>query len=169
MPLSHQHTIKLGGLFVGMHCHKIPLATSHKKLSFYSMATKIETIIWAGNLNTTSHVMNKMRLYQGAVLTAFLSYWGTSLKKWYTRQSNYVTPPAPVKGGGGGTLVTNTKGNGPSHDKTNKMACAPSEDSDQHGHPPSLIRVFAVRTKKDWVLSYPLSAKRRLIKTCLLY
>ena len=23
------------------------------------------------------------------------------------------------------------------HDKTNKMACAPSEDSDQPGHPPS--------------------------------
>ena len=31
-------------------------------------------------------------------------------------------------------------------DKTNKMACAPSEDSDQPGHPPSLIRVFAVRS-----------------------
>ena len=29
------------------------------------------------------------------------------------------------------------------HDKTNKMACAPSEDSDQPGHPPSLIRLFA--------------------------
>ena len=32
----------------------------------------------------------------------------------------------------------------PQHDKTNKMACAPSEDSDQPGHSPSLIRVFAV-------------------------
>ena len=31
------------------------------------------------------------------------------------------------------------------HDKTNKMAFAPREDSDQPGHPPSLIRVFAVR------------------------
>ena len=31
-------------------------------------------------------------------------------------------------------------------DKTNKMACAPSEDSDQPGHPPSLIRVFAMRS-----------------------
>ena len=30
----------------------------------------------------------------------------------------------------------------PPHDKTNKMACAPSEDSDQPGHPPSLIRAF---------------------------
>ena len=40
--------------------------------------------------------------------------------------------------------------------------CAPSEDSDQPGHPPSVIRVFAVRMKKAWVLSYPLSAQRRL-------
>ena len=50
----------------------------------------------------------------------------------------------------------------PPRDKTNKMACAPSEDSDQPGHPPSLIRVFALRMKKAWVLSYPLSAQRRL-------
>ena len=27
----------------------------------------------------------------------------------------------------------------PLHDKTKKMACAPSEDSDQPGHPPRLI------------------------------
>ena len=40
--------------------------------------------------------------------------------------------------------------------------CAPSEDSDQPGHPPSLIRVFAVHMKKHWVLSYPLSAQRGL-------
>ena len=31
----------------------------------------------------------------------------------------------------------------PPHDKTNTMSCAPSEDSDQPGHSPSLIRVFA--------------------------
>ena len=37
-----------------------------------------------------------------------------------------------------------------------------SEDSDQPGHPPSLIRVFAVCMKKHWVLSYPLSVQRRL-------
>ena len=42
-------------------------------------------------------------------------------------------------------------------DKTNKVACVPSEDSDQPGHLPSLIRIFAVRMKKAWVLSYPLS------------
>ena len=36
-----------------------------------------------------------------------------------------------------------------------------SNDSDQPGHPPSLIRVFAVRMKKSWVHSYPLSAQRR--------
>ena len=40
--------------------------------------------------------------------------------------------------------------------------CAPSEDSDQLGHLPSLIRVFGVRMKKAWGLSYPLSAQRRL-------
>ena len=32
------------------------------------------------------------------------------------------------------------------HNQTNKMTCAPSEDSDQPGHLPSLIRVFAVRS-----------------------
>ena len=47
----------------------------------------------------------------------------------------------------------------PQHDKTNKMACVPSEDSYQPGHSPKLIRVFAVRLKKAWVLSYPLSAQ----------
>ena len=40
--------------------------------------------------------------------------------------------------------------------------CAPSVDSDQPGHPPSLIRVFAVRMKKAWVLSYPISVQQRL-------
>ena len=47
-------------------------------------------------------------------------------------------------------------------DKTNKMTDAPSEDSDQHGHLPSLIRLFAVRMKKHWTLNYLLSAQWRL-------
>ena len=38
--------------------------------------------------------------------------------------------------------------------QTNKMACAPSKDSDQPGHTSSLIRVFAVRMTKAWVLTY---------------
>ena len=42
------------------------------------------------------------------------------------------------------------------HDKTNKMICPLSKNS------PSLIRVFAVRMKKPWFLSYPLSTQRRL-------
>ena len=42
------------------------------------------------------------------------------------------------------------------------MECAPSEDSDQPGHPPNLIRIFAVCMKKAWVLSYPMSTQRRL-------
>ena len=32
--------------------------------------------------------------------------------------------------------------------------------SDQPGHPPSLIRVFAVCMKEAWVLSYPFSTRR---------
>ena len=48
--------------------------------------------------------------------------------------------------------------------KPNNLTFAPIEDSDQPGHPPSLIRVFTVRMKKAWVLSYPLSAQRRLIR-----
>ena len=50
----------------------------------------------------------------------------------------------------------------PPHDKTNNAACAPIEDSDQPGHPPSRIRVVVVRIKTAWVLSYLLSAQRRL-------
>ena len=41
----------------------------------------------------------------------------------------------------------------PLHDKTNAITCVPSEDSDQPGHSPSLIRVFAVRMKKHYVLA----------------
>ena len=49
-----------------------------------------------------------------------------------------------------------------SRDMTNHQnECAPSEDSDQLGHLPSLIRVFALRMKKAWILSYPISAQRR--------
>ena len=48
----------------------------------------------------------------------------------------------------------------PPHDKTNKMACAPNEDSDQPGHPPRLISVFTDHMKKAWVLSYPLSTSK---------
>ena len=49
----------------------------------------------------------------------------------------------------------------PPHDKTNEMACVPSTDSDLPGHPPSPIRVFAVRMMTH---CYPLSAQRRLIR-----
>ena len=42
--------------------------------------------------------------------------------------------------------------------------CAPSEDSDQPGHSHSLIRVFTVRMKKAWVLSYQLSTQWWLIR-----
>ena len=43
------------------------------------------------------------------------------------------------------------------YDKTNKEACAPSEDSDQPRHPPSLISL-----RCPHILSYPMSAQWRL-------
>ena len=49
------------------------------------------------------------------------------------------------------------------HDKTNEMACVPSEDSDQPGHLPSLIRVFALRMKKASVLSYPIECTSKTL------
>ena len=36
--------------------------------------------------------------------------------------------------------------NEPPHDKTNNIACAPSEDSGQPEHPLSLIRIYAGQT-----------------------
>ena len=46
------------------------------------------------------------------------------------------------------------------------MTSAPIEDSDQPEHPPSLIRVFAVRMNIPWVLSYPFSTQRRPWSDC---
>ena len=40
--------------------------------------------------------------------------------------------------------------------------CVPSEDTDQPGHPPSLVRVFTVHMKEASILSYPSSAEQRL-------
>ena len=50
-----------------------------------------------------------------------------------------------------GTILSPNITNEPPHGKTNIMTCAPSEDSDQPVHPPSLIRVFAVRSvRSSW-------------------
>ena len=51
--------------------------------------------------------------------------------------------------------------NEPPHDKTNKMACVPTQRRLRLAY---LIRDFAVRMKKAYVLSYPLSAQLRLIR-----
>ena len=42
--------------------------------------------------------------------------------------------------------------NEPGHDKTNNTTCATSEDSDQPGHPPSLIRSLLCA---QWVAKVP--------------
>ena len=50
--------------------------------------------------------------------------------------------------------------------KPTKWHVCPAKTLDQPGHPPSLIRilirVFTVRMKKAWLLSYPQSPQRRL-------
>ena len=48
------------------------------------------------------------------------------------------------------------------HDKTNKMTFVPSEDSDQPVHPPSLIRVFAVRSMGSLGPNFASGGQRRL-------
>ena len=45
--------------------------------------------------------------------------------------------------------------------KATKWSVRPGK-ADQPGHLPSLIRVFAIRMKKPWILGYPLSALRIL-------
>ena len=47
-------------------------------------------------------------------------------------------------------------------DKCNKIAFAPSEDSNQPERPPSLIRVFAVRSKDIWGPNVSSCGQRRL-------
>ena len=48
----------------------------------------------------------------------------------------------------------------PQHNKTNKMTCVPSKDSDQPGHPPSLISLHSVH-EETLGPYYPLSAQQR--------
>ena len=43
----------------------------------------------------------------------------------------------------------------PGHSISYKIACAATEDSEQHVHPRSLIGFFAVRLKALWFLGYP--------------
>ena len=50
----------------------------------------------------------------------------------------------------------------PHCDKTNKMACAPSENSDQPGHSPHLIRLIAVHLMGSQGPRLSSSGQRRL-------
>ena len=50
----------------------------------------------------------------------------------------------------------------PQHLKTNKLTCAPSEHSDQTGHPPSLIRVFPVDFMGSWGPNHSSGGQQRV-------
>ena len=51
-----------------------------------------------------------------------------------------------------GTILSPNITNEPPHDKTNIITCAPSEDSDQPVHPPSLIKSLLCA---QWVATDP--------------
>ena len=87
--------------------------------------------------------------------TKLQQYW--PYNQWFTSPSDNFSPKVKTE-----KVCDDETQFEPPHDKTNKMTCAPSEDSDQPGHPPSLIRVFAVRMKNHWALNYLLSAQWRL-------
>ena len=53
------------------------------------------------------------------------------------------------------------------HHKTNNLGFASSKDSDQPGPLASLIRVFTVGMKNNYVLSYPLSTSEDSSKEAL--
>ena len=76
---------------------------------------------------------------------------GKGIKTWRTawsiRSRKPRGKPKLSKQSQGQTEQQTNNNNEPEHDKTNKMTCAPSQDSDQPGHPPSLIRVFTVHSK----------------------
>ena len=50
----------------------------------------------------------------------------------------------------------------PPHAKTNKVTFVPSEDSDQPGHPPRLVRVFAVRSVGSLGPNFASGGQRRI-------
>ena len=53
----------------------------------------------------------------------------------------------------------------PGHSKPYEMICAPSKDSAEISLHTHMVRsVFAVKMKKPWVLSYPQSARQRLVR-----
>ena len=145
--------------------------------------TKSTIISWDGSINLLTLFLGRLR-YLKLLTSTFVSNWQLLfMNQWKGENDlfNYLWLISMKCGRAGaqthdpGTCsdalltalltLSNIKGCSlfePHHDKTNKAACAPSEDSDQPGHPPSLIRVFAVRTKKALVLNYPLSIQRRL-------
>ena len=51
--------------------------------------------------------------------------------------------------------------NEPRHDKTDKVECAHSDDSDQPRHPLNQTRVFAVHVQVAKIFNHPLGEQRR--------
>ena len=84
--------------------------------------------------------------------SSFMTVWYSKILKRSSTDSGKFTDRSKMMRNNHGIWITTWQ--------NQQNVCAPSEDSNQPGHPPSLIRVFAVRMKKAWVLSYPLGAQR---------
>ena len=84
----------------------------------------------------------------------FVSYLVANPEDRFSRDVAQISQPSS---GTSGRIVE------PQHDKTNKMTCASSEDSDQPGCPPRLIRVFAVRSMGSQGPNVSSCGQRRLI------
>ena len=76
------------------------------------------------------------RIFFKLIVAQWRNQWNTNSSEWHTGNDNWAASW-----------------------RNQQSECAPSEDSDQPGYPPSLIRVLAIRMKKAWILSYPLSAR----------
>ena len=142
--------------------HRIGLSTSGSNWEIY----KLYRIIWL--ISVEKRAKNACFSSPGAYVDKFFFYWymlnmvsSTDFLKYFIEQSYFDENPRnkivtlshefschtigcaislPTVCHQYGYFHSSTKTfTEPPHDKTNKMACAPSEDSDQPGHPPSLI------------------------------
>ena len=105
--------------------------------------------------------------YTPHVRQRFLAQVGfTEIPVGYARKTFLLHVRALVKSCGATllSLKAKLKRSEPPHDKTNKMICVPSEDSDQPGHPSSLIRVFTVCSMGSGWPNVSSCGQRRLIR-----
>ena len=106
----------------------------------------LRTVVRPSGGTSVSRTVPRLCLCQTRWMTFTNPCRGSVLYELYAARNSYTQPLsswilcwAESKFGPGTCLEFE-----PEHDKINKMTCKPSKDSDQPGHLPSMIRVFAV-------------------------